>query len=413
MLAGSAAERVTQTLEGVVAALPHAHVAESLGTISNAAGILENVSVGNGSPYAAEAATFLAAAHKNARRAQAGLELGVHMVHSYTQNITGAGRHNTTPPLKYAVYSAWLTPEPDEMLVNDRTAEQVHSVIDALVPIAEAGSTRTYVDVLQEQPDIVLCELLRRDVPLADYVLVNRHIKLILSRAWKIVRTHPNQSLEVHDLLNSGIEDYLLACSRYTDDHRAKLTTFATDYAYYKMLKVAGEAGNAFSVPYTFMQNVVYKIRRIDTGRINAGEDPMSDAEISKMFNIPLEKVKGSNQRTINDVRNAQRLLYGVQSLGVGDISDAEFTSDVKKLLTYNPRDYDTAWLAVENIMQENLEKEVAAALQSLDEREAVVIRAHFGIGEPAVSLSQIGKRMHYSADNVHLIEKKALAKIR
>lgn len=411
----SSVEDVSRVLEGVVAALPRTHVAEALATVGNVAELLDDAISGSDSQYITEAIAALEDAGQRAQRAQAALELGAHSLGMYVQSMVGAGGCDariTSVPSADAVV---LAPKPEGTLITAETARQVHDAMEALLPASQASSTRKYIETLQSQSNTVLCELLRRDIPLADYVLVDRHIKLVLDRAWKIVRHHPDQSLEVHELLGAGIEAYLLACRRYSDEGNAKMTTFASDYAYYEMLKVADKESNTVAVPYVFRQTVINKIRKIDTARLNDGEPPMTDQEISEMFGLPLDNTVSTDkrERTVKDVRNAQRLLYTVSSLGASNIAFSQHANDIERSPTDDPRGYDTAWVAVGNVMHEKLKKEIDTVLGTLEEREAAIIRAHFGIGGPALSLSEIGKRMHYTASGIHLIEKKALVKIR
>jgi DNA-directed RNA polymerase sigma subunit (sigma70/sigma32) len=62
----------------------------------------------------------------------------------------------------------------------------------------------------------------------------------------------------------------------------------------------------------------------------------------------------------------------------------------------------------------DDLEVSVLGALtDGLDERERLVVRAHYGLGEPAQTLAQIGAGLGLTAERARQIETGALNKLR
>jgi RNA polymerase primary sigma factor len=57
--------------------------------------------------------------------------------------------------------------------------------------------------------------------------------------------------------------------------------------------------------------------------------------------------------------------------------------------------------------------EQVRALLSSLNERERMIIRAHYGLDGPEQSLRQIGERIGLSAERVRQIEERAMGKLR
>jgi RNA polymerase sigma factor (sigma-70 family) len=68
---------------------------------------------------------------------------------------------------------------------------------------------------------------------------------------------------------------------------------------------------------------------------------------------------------------------------------------------------------AYEQVLDRIERGEVRGLADELDERERAVIRAHYGLGEPARSLNQIGGALGVTAERVRQIEVGALNKLR
>jgi len=57
--------------------------------------------------------------------------------------------------------------------------------------------------------------------------------------------------------------------------------------------------------------------------------------------------------------------------------------------------------------------RDVRDLADQLDERERAVIRSHYGLGQPAQTLSQIGEALGLTAERARQIEVAALTKLR
>ena len=67
-----------------------------------------------------------------------------------------------------------------------------------------------------------------------------------------------------------------------------------------------------------------------------------------------------------------------------------------------------------EMMLQNSLEYEIHAALDTLDDREKEVIRLYFGLsGDSEMTLEEIGLQFHLTRERVRQIKEKALRKLR
>jgi RNA polymerase primary sigma factor len=63
--------------------------------------------------------------------------------------------------------------------------------------------------------------------------------------------------------------------------------------------------------------------------------------------------------------------------------------------------------------MQESLYSEIERALTTLPEREAIIIKHFFGIGETEMSLREIGDKLGLTRERVRQLKERALRKLR
>ena len=61
----------------------------------------------------------------------------------------------------------------------------------------------------------------------------------------------------------------------------------------------------------------------------------------------------------------------------------------------------------------ESLRDEIAAALKTLNERERKVLEAFYGIGQPEMTLDEIGRNMGLTRERVRQIRQKAIRQLR
>ena len=59
------------------------------------------------------------------------------------------------------------------------------------------------------------------------------------------------------------------------------------------------------------------------------------------------------------------------------------------------------------------LAQEIQKALQGLNERERLVLTAYFGIGQPEMTLDEIGEKYKLTRERVRQIKEKAIRRLR
>jgi RNA polymerase primary sigma factor len=73
----------------------------------------------------------------------------------------------------------------------------------------------------------------------------------------------------------------------------------------------------------------------------------------------------------------------------------------------------DDAPMADRQLVAESLRSEISNVLKTLNERERCVIRAFYGIGEPEMTLEEIGNKYGLTRERVRQIKEKAIRRLR
>lgn len=69
--------------------------------------------------------------------------------------------------------------------------------------------------------------------------------------------------------------------------------------------------------------------------------------------------------------------------------------------------------MADKALVQESLRDEISRALDFLNDRERKVVKAFFGLGEPEMTLEEIGDKYNLTRERVRQIKEKAIRRLR
>ena len=73
----------------------------------------------------------------------------------------------------------------------------------------------------------------------------------------------------------------------------------------------------------------------------------------------------------------------------------------------------DNAPMADRQLVKESLRTEIDSVLQTLNERERLIISAFYGIGQPEMTLEEIGNKYGLTRERVRQIKEKAIRRLR
>jgi len=221
--------------------------------------------------------------------------------------------------------------------------------------------------------------------------LVNANLRFVVS----VARNYENQGLPLVDLINEGNLGLIRAAKRFDEKKNFKFISYAVWWIRQSILQALAENSRIVRVPL----NRVGTIHRVEKARSRLEQKyhrlPDND-EVARELGIKEENVHismqiGSRHTSLDAPINPQQKGTGIELLQDGDQDEPD-----------------------EDTVEDSLKTEVASILDTLSEKERLVICSYYGIGEEAdFNLEEIGDRMGITRERVRQIKERALSKLK
>lgn len=212
----------------------------------------------------------------------------------------------------------------------------------------------------------------------------------LVKRLARQMMTKLPYSVQIDDLIQSGMMGLLDAASRYDDIHGAQFETYATQRIRGAMLD---ELRAADWLPRSLRRDMRHIETAISHAQQKLGKAP-NEAEIAEELNVPLAEY----QQMLQQSRGAQLVYYeDFQSAdGGGDFFERfEFGIDADPL---------------DMLQDDRFKAELAHAIEALPERERMLMGM---IYEQEMNLREVGETMGVSESRISQLHSQAVARLR
>jgi len=245
-----------------------------------------------------------------------------------------------------------------------------------------------------------LTALQERDLVIAaecgDSDACRKLVEAFLPAIGDVARSFKNSRVERLELLQEGVAGLLVAARRYD----TTLNTPFWAYAAFWVRKAMQELVAELTRPVALSDRAVRELAQIRRARSEHlqmhGVEPTSD-ELSRATDLTRPQLEHL-QATERTPRSMQEQLTDRD----------EATATIGDTIV-DP----TAEQAYQHVLDAFEIRDMRDLTQQLDERERTVIRAHYGLGQEAQTLREIGAELGLTGERARQIEAVALSKLR
>ena len=245
-------------------------------------------------------------------------------------------------------------------------------------------------ELLSTDEEVELAQRIRKGDRKALDKLAKANLRFVVS----VAKQYQNQGLSLPDLINEGNLGLIKAAEKFDETRGFKFISYAVWWIRQSILQAIAEQSRIVRLPLNQVGSV-NKINRMLNKFEQENERRPSVDEISEQTDLPEDKV-------------GEAMLANTRHVSVdAPFIDGEDNSLLDVLVN------DDAPLADRQLVLESLREEIGNVLQTLNERERCVIKAFYGIGEPEMTLEEIGNKYGLTRERVRQIKEKAIRRLR
>ena len=247
--------------------------------------------------------------------------------------------------------------------------------------------------VLTAEEEIELAKRIEQGDEEAKEQMIKHNLKLVVSVAKRFDR----YGIPIEDLIQEGNMGLMVAVEKFDWRKGRKFSTYATHWIRQKIFRYIQNTGRTIRLPF-------FKYEEIRIMRKKKRE--LATALGRKPTDEELAREMGVNKEKIEDLKRVSQSIYSLDKILGNKGKDNE-------TLSYYIADdsiTDVEVAADAELLREYL----GEALAELPERYEAVIRARYGLDDDRPrTLTEIAKVMGVSRQMIHLIEERALKKLR
>ena len=245
-------------------------------------------------------------------------------------------------------------------------------------------------ELLSSDEEVELAQRIRK----GDRKALDRLTKANLRFVVSVAKQYQNQGMSLPDLINEGNLGLIKAAEKFDETRGFKFISYAVWWIRQSILQAIAEQSRIVRLPLNQVGSV-NKINRMLNKFEQENERRPSVDEIAEQTDLPQEKVD-------------EAMLVNTRHVSVdAPFIDGEDNSLLDVLVN------DDAPMADRQLVVESLRSEISNVLKTLNERERCVIKAFYGIGEPEMTLEEIGNKYGLTRERVRQIKEKAIRRLR
>jgi len=247
-------------------------------------------------------------------------------------------------------------------------------------------------ELITAEEEVELAQRIRQGDQLALEKLTKANLRFVVS----VAKQYQNQGLKLPDLINEGNVGLVKAAKRFDETRGFKFISYAVWWIRQSILQALAEQSRIVRLPLNKIGSIS-KINKAFATLEQANQRPPTPEEISAELDMTVSEVKQSLKNSGKHLSMDAPLKEGENSSNLYDV--------VKSGESPNPDD---------SLILESLNTEINRALDTLNAREADVLKLFYGLnGERPMSLEEIGSTFGLTRERVRQIREKGIRKLR
>ena len=221
--------------------------------------------------------------------------------------------------------------------------------------------------------------------------LVKANLRFVVS----VAKDYQGQGLPLTDLINEGNLGLIKAAGRFDETRGFKFISYAVWWIRQSILQALAEHSRIVRLPLNRVGTISKITKTAEKLEAEIERSP-NEKEIGRQLNM-----------TPDEVIDAMRISRRHQSLNA-PFRDGDKNSLIDITKDENQLEPDTP------LMNDSLKDEIRNSLDTLKDRERMVIKMYFGIERDyALTLNEIGEEFNLTRERVRQIKEKAIRRLR
>ncbi|MDP6877161.1 MAG: RNA polymerase sigma factor RpoD/SigA [Candidatus Marinimicrobia bacterium] len=221
--------------------------------------------------------------------------------------------------------------------------------------------------------------------------LVKANLRFVVS----VAKDYQGQGLPLTDLINEGNLGLIKAAGRFDETRGFKFISYAVWWIRQSILQALAEHSRIVRLPLNRVGTISKITKTAEKLEAEIERSP-NEKEIGRQLNM-----------TPDEVIDAMRISRRHQSLNA-PFRDGDKNSLIDIIKDENQLEPDTP------LMNDSLKDEIRNSLDTLKDRERMVIKMYFGIERDyALTLNEIGEEFNLTRERVRQIKEKAIRRLR
>jgi len=244
---------------------------------------------------------------------------------------------------------------------------------------------------LNPDREVELAIKIKQDDHSALEELVKANLRFVVS----VAKDYQGQGLPLTDLINEGNLGLIKAAGRFDETRGFKFISYAVWWIRQSILQALAEHSRIVRLPLNRVGTISKITKTAEKLEAEIERSP-NEKEIGRQLNM-----------TSDEVIDAMRISRRHQSLNA-PFRDGDKNSLIDIIQDDNQIAPDTP------LMNDSLKDEIRNSLDTLKDRERMVIKMYFGIERDyALTLNEIGEEFNLTRERVRQIKEKAIRRLR